>query len=298
MPITGTTRRVAAVAAVSRGVLPLPLAASPEIVFSSSARETATHVRLEDFDGPLALLLALIEARQLDVLTVPLGGLAEAYLDALAALDGDRLGNVSAFVAVAAQLILLKSRAILPRPPKPVTVALDDEPDPEAELRARLIEYRRFRDAGQVLGERPATRRLFRRDAELAASAGRAYARPPERPPLSPIVLVAALDRLAILVPQVTAPTEIMTRTVTLAERTAVIRAALRDADFIVLQDLLGGVHDRVVVAVTFLAMLELSKMREISLEQAKPWGPIVARRIVGAIETETEVDESLGSFA
>ena len=61
------------------------------------------------------MLLALIEARQLDVLTVPLGALADAYLDALATLDGDRMGNVSAFVAVASQLILIKSRAMLPR---------------------------------------------------------------------------------------------------------------------------------------------------------------------------------------
>jgi segregation and condensation protein A len=113
-------------------------------------------------------------------------------------------------------------------------------------------------------------------------------------------VLVAALDRLAILVPQVTVPTEIMSRAVTLAERAAVIRAALRGVDFIVLQDLLGDVHDRVIVAITFLALLELSKRREISLEQAEPWGPIVVRRFIGAIETETEaeVDESLGSFA
>jgi segregation and condensation protein A len=95
---------------------------------------------MEDFEGPLALLLALIEARQLDVLTVPLGGLAEAYLDALAGLTGDRLGSVSGFVAVAAQLILIKSQAILPRPPKMIAVPLDTEPDPEAELRARLLE--------------------------------------------------------------------------------------------------------------------------------------------------------------
>ena len=107
---------------------------------------------LPAFDGPLALLLALIEARQLDVLTVPLGALADAYLDALAGLDDDRMGNVSAFVAIASQLILIKSRAILPRHKPEGAVALPDEgPDPEAELRARLILYRAFRDAGARL---------------------------------------------------------------------------------------------------------------------------------------------------
>ena len=271
------------------GAMPRPGAAA-EVGFDAGVAESVTHVRLEDFDGPLALLLALIEARQLDVLSVPLGGLAEAYLDALATLEGDRLGNVSAFVAVAAQLILIKSRAILPRPP--------DEPDPEAELRARLLEYRRFRDAGLALGDRLDIRRLFRRDAEVAASAGRAGARPPERPPLPPAVLTRALGRLATVVPVTPPPAEIMTRVITLAERTAVIRAALRGTDAVVLQELLGGIRDRVVVAVTFLAMLELAKRREITIEQAEPWGPIIARRMAESTNSGAEIDESLESFA
>jgi segregation and condensation protein A len=281
------------------GAMPRP-GPAPEIGFDPGLAESVTHVRLEDFDGPLALLLAVIEARQLDVLTVPLGGLAEAYLDALATLEGDRLGNVSAFVAVAAQLILIKSRAILPRPPKMTAIPLDEEPDPEAELRARLLEYKRFRDAGAALGERLGIWRLFRRDADVAASAGKAGARPPERPPLPPSALVRALARLATVVPVAAPPTEMVARTNTLAERTAVIRAALRGADTVVLQDLLGGVHDRVVVAITFLAMLELSKRREITLEQAEPWGPIIARRMVESPDNDNdeEIDESLGSFA
>ena len=124
---------------------------APGVDFGEGLVESATHVKLRQlipfFDGPLALLLAVIEARQLDVLTVPLGGLAAAYLDALATLEGDRLGNVSAFVAVAGSSS--SSRAgTLPRPPNSAAVPLDDELDPEAELRARLLEYRRFRDAG------------------------------------------------------------------------------------------------------------------------------------------------------
>ncbi|MFI5258503.1 MAG: segregation and condensation protein A [Candidatus Limnocylindrales bacterium] len=278
------------------GILPLP-GSTPEVALRDGPHG-ATHVRLEAFDGPLALLLAVIEARQLDVLTVRLGGLADAYLDALATLEGDRLGSISAFVAVAGQLILIKSRAILPRPPTSSAVPLDDEPDPEAELRARLLEYRRFRDAGLALGGRLEVHRLFRRDAEVAATAGRAGARPPERPPLPPSALTTALSRLATVVPPASIPVEIVSRVITLAERAAVIREALRGSDTVVLQELLGGVRDRVVVAVTFLAMLELSKLREITLEQAEPWGPIVARRVDETFAIESEIDESLESFA
>ena len=81
--------------------------------------EEATLVKLESFDGPIALLLSLIEQRQLDVLTVRLGDLAGAYLEAVAQLDQRRLPLLSAFVAVSAQLILIKSRALPARPTAP-----------------------------------------------------------------------------------------------------------------------------------------------------------------------------------
>lgn len=286
-------------------------AAAPAIAFDVGRRpESATRVTLPAFDGPLALLLALIEARQLDVLTVPLGALADAYLDALASLDGDRMGNVSAFVAVASQLILIKSRALLPRRVVEGAVPLvDDGPDPEAELRARLILYRAFRDAGtDLLAEAQRRVGLFHREPAAAHAAGVAGARPPTAEPLSPEILVAALDGLARIAPPLPLPPETMRREITLAERAALIRQALRKAPLIVLQDLLMGIRDRVVVAVTFLAMLELMKRREIVVQQAEPWGPIIARRTTAeeraaagvevGIDEEAPLDESLESFA
>ena len=140
--------------------------AAPSVMFGAGRRpEAATQVRMESFDGPLALLLTLIEARQLDVVTVPLGALADAYLDALATLETDRLGNISAFVAVASQLILIKSRAILPRRVVEAPGVLpEDDVDPEAELRARLLLYRAHRDAGRrLLAEAVLRVGLFRR---------------------------------------------------------------------------------------------------------------------------------------
>jgi segregation and condensation protein A len=283
--------------------------ATPSVVFGEGRRpEAATHVQLEAFDGPLALLLTLIEARQLDVLTVPLGALADAYLDALATLDGDRIANVSAFVSIASQLILIKSRALLPRRAEAAPGALPDEgPDPEAELRARLLLYRAHRDAGLALADE-AQRRvgLFRREPTAAHAAALAGARLPDAPPLDVGILPGALAGLVRLVPPPEPPPEVVPRTVTLSERAGIIRAALRGADVVVLQDLLRGVRERAVVAVTFLAMLELMKRREIVVEQAEPWGPIVARRTtseeraaagVGEVE-EAPLDESLESFS
>ncbi|HSW43298.1 MAG TPA: ScpA family protein [Patescibacteria group bacterium] len=258
-----------------------PGAATPMVAFTDRRRpEDATHVRLPAWEGPLGLLLALVEARRLDVMNVPLGALAEAYLDALAGLDGDRLGNLSAFVAVASQLILFKSRELLPRPPEPI-IPLDEEPDAEAALRARLLAYRAFRDAADRLA-RPAAsgRQAVRREPSVAIATARTGAVEPLPPRLGPVLLVAALDRLVAVVPPAVLPPEAIPGTISLAERADVIRAALADAGPLVLQDLLAGVRDRVVVVVTFLAMLELVKQREASVEQDGPWGPIILRAV------------------
>lgn len=285
-------------------------AAGPSVVFGEGRRpESATRVQLEAFDGPLAMLLALIEARQLDVLTVPLGALADAYLDALAGLQTDRIANVSSFVAVASQLILIKSRAMLPRRPDPGAPGAlpDDGPDPETELRARLLLYRAHRDAGVRLQALALERvGLFRREPSAAHAAALAGARPADAPAMDPTLLGASLAGLVRLAVPPEPPPEVMPRTIRMADRADAIRAALRDADVVVLQELLRGVRDRVVVAVTFLAMLELMKRREIVVEQAEPWGPIVARLTTaeerakaGLADAVAEpMDESLGSFA
>ncbi len=267
------------------GIPPVPPLASlpPSVAFAESRRpEGSTVVRMAEFDGPLGLLLSLIESRRLDVMTVPLGALAEAYLDALASLEADRLGNIAAFVAVAGQLIVIKSRALLPRQPVAEAIA-DEEADPEADLRRRLLVFRAYRDAARDLEARAAAGgRLFRREPTAATAAGIAGARPEPAPPLDPGLLSGALDGLFRIAPPPPLPPAMVARTITLAERTAIIRAALAGASSVVLQDLLGTVRDRVVVAVTFLALLEMVKRREVTAEQAEPWGPIVVRQRAG----------------
>jgi segregation and condensation protein A len=273
-------------------------------------RDWATHVALPEWDGPLGLLLSLIEGRKLDPLTVPLGALAESYLEALASIEHDRMSSISAFVAVASQLILIKSRAILPRAAEGPPVEPEDEgADPEAELRARLLLYRAFRDASVALQVGAIERHgLFRREPSAALAAGLAgAASAPSAPPMDPNALVRALDVLVQVLPEPEPPPEVVPRSITLTQRARIIRMALDGAPAIVLQDLLRGVTDRVVVAVTFLAMLELMKRREIVVEQAAPFGPITARRTTAeeraaagvAPDVESApIDESMESFA
>jgi segregation and condensation protein A len=291
--------------------LSLGLDAVPSVrIEPGRGSDWATHVRIADWEGPLGLLLSLIEARRLDVLTVPLGGLAESYLEALATIEHDRMTTISSFVAVASQLILIKSRAMLPRPPVLAAGDIEDEGvDPEAELRARLLLYRAFRDAGATLQAIALDRvGLFRREPATALASGLAGAvAAPASAPTDPAILVRALDSLVRVLPEPAPPPEVVPRSITLTQRAAIIRLALKGAPSVVLQDLLQGVRDRVVVAVTFLAMLELMKRREVVVEQAEPFGPITARRttaeerLAAGLAPEPEeapLDESLESFA
>ncbi len=288
------------------------LASLPGVRIEPGRRpDDATRVTMDEWEGPLGLLLSLIEAERLDVLTVPLGALAEAYLDALASIEGDRIGSISSFVRVASQLILIKSRAMLPRQARGAPGGegdLDEALDPEAELRARLLLYRAYRDAGLVLQAlSDSSPGLFRRDAGVAFAAGLAGARTPDGAALDAGLLVGALANLATILPEPEQPPEIVPRSITITERARIIREALLGAPSIVLQELLRGVRDRVVVAVTFLALLELMKRREIVVEQAESFGPITARRttpaeraragLPAAVE-DAPIDESLESFA
>ena len=270
-----------------------------EISFGEAHRpEDATHVRLDVFDGPLALLLSPIEQRQLDVLTVRLGDLCGAYLDAIARIERGRLQMLSSFVTVCSQLILIKSRALLPRPVAPDAASVVDGAagDPEEELRGRLIEYRLYRDAANLLGDRFAGGAwLFHREAGAALAAGRAGARPDPGPPLPAMMLADALLASVRLVPPAPPPPEVIARVITLEERAAVIRSALRAAPQIVLQELLSDVTDRIVVVVTFLALLELARARELVVEQKEPWGPIHVRPISVLPDREPDFDSDAG---
>jgi segregation and condensation protein A len=242
--------------------------------------DRAAHIAVEGYQGPLGLLLGLIEQRELDILEVPLGDLAGAYLEALAALDEEQMSHISSFITVASQLILIKSRAILPRPPV-VAIPVEDGPDPEAALRERLVLYRLYRDAGRDLkGRLESSWEVFRREPIAAVASAKAGSRPDEGPPLDASVLAEALVRALHQVPPTPPPPDVVPRLITLDERAAIIRTALRDTPVVVLQDLLEDLSDKVVVAITFLAMLELVKGRELSVEQDEPFGPIVCRSL------------------
>jgi segregation and condensation protein A len=241
---------------------PIPIEADPQ----------SFSLKLDVFSGPLELLLRLIESRELDVLTVPLAEMADAYVEHLAnhAVPAAELAD---FVAVASQLILLKSRRLLPGEPQPTAAAADEEPD-EEELRRRLIEYRALRDAARLMGERDGVRPTYRREPREADL--------PEAPSesLPAAMLAEALQRLAAIPEPEPPPPEVVPREVTIAMQIAALRQAMGSAGRVVLQTVLAASRSRTEIGVTMLAMLELVRRRQATVEQSELFGPIVVRRI------------------
>jgi segregation and condensation protein A len=233
-----------------------------------ASADPAFEVQLPVFSGPLAVLLHLIESRQLDVLTVPLADLADAYVAHLASHPVDA-GQLADFVAVAAQLILLKSRSLLPGEIPPAVVEPGDEPD-EEELRRRLLAYRALRDVARALGER-----------DLVAPMQRREPRESDKPavpvaPLPAAVLAEVLRALAATPEPEAPPPEIMAREITIGMQIAVLQAALAAGGRLVLQQILATCHSRAEATVTLLAALELVRRREVRVQQRQLFGPIV----------------------
>lgn len=228
-------------------------------------------LQLEVFSGPLGLLLHLIESRQLDVLTVPLAEVADAYVEHLARHPVEA-AELSEFVAIAAQLIELKARSLLPTEPVPVMAGDSEEPDEEA-LRRRLIEYRALRDAAVLLGQRDGIAPAMRREPMESDL--------PEAPaePVSARLLTESLDRLAEIPEPDPPPPEVVPRQVTISQQIGVLLEAVSHTGQVVLQAILAACGSRTERTVTFMALLELVRRRVIRAEQAALFGPILVRR-------------------
>lgn len=228
------------------------------------------RVRLPVFEGPLDLLLHLIRTRKLDIRDIPIAVVTEQYLEYLALMEWLDLELGSEFLVMAATLMEIKSRMLLPRP-EPVAGEEDSAADPRAELVARLLEYERYREIAAKLQER-------------AEAAGLAFPRQPvERweggtplVELTPRDLLEALRRLH-------APTDgnghagrmtvrLRRRAVPLRERIAEVLRLVRTRDGPVpFSELLrqpGRRADRPEIVVLFLAILELVRRGEISAWQ------------------------------
>lgn len=226
------------------------------------------EVKLERFEGPLDLLLHLIQRDEIDVYDIPIARITQQYLtyiELMRLLDLDVAGE---FLVMAATLMRIKARMLLPTPPP----GEEEEIDPRDELVRRLLEYREFKEASVTLKSREEHRRL---EYERGMVPGDEEAGPLPLAPATLFHLLDALNRVLSRLPA-RAVLELEGEAYDIEEKIDRIQSRVRVAGRLSFETLLGECRSRLEMIVTFLALLELLKMNRLSVIQDGNFGEIV----------------------
>lgn len=229
------------------------------------------QVQLEIFEGPLDLLLTLIEREELDITVVSLAKVTGQYLEYIQRLERVHPQMLAEFLVVAAKLLYIKSLALLPQPESPEEE--EQEEDVGQELVQQLQEYRRYRDIARLLQGR------------LEAGM-RAYVRIAPPPTLESTtfrlegvtledLLQAAQAAFNVAPPAPDVSEVVSPLVVTVEDQMTLIRNRLRLSPRVAFHDLLRHSRNRTEIIVTLLAVLEMARRFEVALHQEEPFGEI-----------------------
>ena len=251
--------------------------------------EIPYQVRLKAFEGPLDLLLHLIKKNEVNIYDIPVALIAQQYLEYLSVMKSLNLSVAGEFLVMAATLLQIKSRMLLP---VDETRAVEEEgPDPREELVLRLLEYQRFKDAAGRLDDRERLwRELFARE-----PAGPAPSRV-EEAPLDDVTLFDLVDALQSVLARTPngQMMEIAAEHLTVKDRMNTILEVLEAKESVTFLSLFEGQMHRLVVIVTFLALLELTRIKLVRVFQTETFGPILVMRTFSTV-TEGDSDETEG---
>lgn len=236
-----------------------------------SPRETACVINLPAFEGPLDLLLHLIQKHELDIIDIPIGFITQKYLEYLDAMQGLSIDIASEYLVMAATLAHIKSKMLLPVVPSGQEDGLEQEvEDPRAELVRRLLEYQKYKHAAAALSERS----RFGVDVFSRALLEEAPKGPAPLENTSVFSLIEAFNRIFAR-RKITVDHEINFDRVTITERINELVDLLRGSPKCSLDDLLTVTMTRSDLVVTFLALLEMTRLRLTRLYQAGPLSPL-----------------------
>jgi segregation and condensation protein A len=252
----------------------------PELAADERNDDEVYRVKLDVFEGPLDLLLHLIRKHELDILDIPVGFITEKYLEYLDLFRELYIDVASEYLVMAATLTHIKSKLLLPQNPADDGEGdgeLFDESDPRADLVRRLLEYQKYKDAALQLGGRPALGRdVFPRGLRDVVAEGQ-----PELAPVSVFKLFEAFERVLTRANQV-ADHEVLFEKVSITERIVELTELLSEKRRMTFEQLFGLGRDKEVtpsrmeLVVTFLALLEMCKMRVARITQPDPLGELV----------------------
>jgi len=232
--------------------------------------------RLDIFEGPLDLLLYLIKKNEIDIYNIPIAVITEQYLEYIDAMKSLNLNLAGEYLVLAATLIHIKSRMLLPVQEEEAT---EDEEDPREELVRQLIEYKTFKEAALNLDRMILLGRdIFRREFSDEESGDEDIERPIKE--IGIFELVEAFRRMVAQSVE-TELMEIDVEKISLSERINEIIDELNEKKTLTFTDLLEGLNDKMRLIYTFLAILELMKLRIIKAYQAVSYGTIRISLIV-----------------
>jgi segregation and condensation protein A len=217
-------------------------------------------VKLEIFEGPLDLLLYLIKRDEIDIYDISIERITSQYLEYIQAFKELNIDIAGEFVVMAANLIYLKSRSLLPvdqQPPEEDS----DEDDPRWDLIRQLIEYKKFKEAGAQLQLRELEQeRIFARDSAPASPADG-----PLR--LGEVGIFQLINAFQNVVKRVEARQdvgEIFSERFSVSDKIDMILRRLANGTPLHFSDLFGEITSRVEIVVTFLALLELVRLKQV----------------------------------
>jgi segregation and condensation protein A len=251
------------------------------------------HVRLDKFDGPLDLLLHLIKKNELDIYDIPIADITRQYLEYIRLMKDLNLDVAGDFLLMASTLLQIKSALLLPKNEE--NQGDEEELDPRAELIRRLLEYQQYKEAGMLIGARALLgRELFTRsypEAELLA-AGQDDG-PLE---LELFDLVEAFRSLLTRIPVESFHEVDAADSLSIADSINEILALLQEKEMVEFDELVREDFTRERVIVSFLALLELCRLRMIRIFQNTHQGgirfvPAVVEEAVDGIVTAISVE-------
>ena len=229
----------------------------------------ALEVFLEAFEGPLDLLLYLIRKQNFNILDIPLADVTRQYLAYVDQIRKTNLELASDYLLMAAMLIEIKSRMLLP--PKK-TEAGEEAEDPRAELVRRLIEYEQMKSAAQKLDHAPLLGRDFLR-VQIHAEPGERVRHPDVAVHELREAWMDILKRAKLHTHHTITREELSVR-----EHMSIVLRTLQGRKFVEFQDLFDVTRGAPVMVVTFIAMLELAKERLLEITQAEAFAPVYVR--------------------
>jgi len=232
------------------------------------------RVQFDVFEGPLDLLLHLVKKQEVDIYQVNLTRIASefvAYIDQMRELDLEIAGE---FLVMAATLIYIKSRELLPADQKPDTqVGEEDEEDPRFELIRRLVEYKKFKDAAAEL--QSLETRMDQVYEHRSTPVVLPDVEPQRREPVSIFDLIQAVSVILKRFNERDDVREIQADPYTVSEKMASLRILIQEKGRFRFSELFAEARSRSEVVVTFLAMLELTRLRHLQVIQSEDFGEI-----------------------